>query len=126
LSPGAYLFVCDLWETIAARNELRLVGLALDLRRGVIDHGLSTLLLNVLRTASGADDSLSLADDVLVDGFRRLDEEADALRRSEREILRRRNTTLICQKLASLELHHANRLRQLQERVEKTTDDRIL
>jgi hypothetical protein len=124
--PGRYVFACDLWETIAARKGLRLVALAWDLDRGGIDASVSASLLKLIRRASDAGDSFAISEDGLVEGLRRLGEAADALRRSEREVLRGRNATVIAQQLASLELYHSNRLRQLQDRIEKTTEERIL
>ena len=56
------------------------------------------------------------------EAIQRLDQEVDGMRRAAQGDIRGRNVTLIAQKLAGLELHHANRLRQLDDRVQKTSD----
>ena len=88
---------------------LRLVRIAWDLDRGGIDPGPLGFAAQPVPHATDAGVRSPYPEGDLEEGLRRLDEEADALRRAEREVSGAGTPRSIAQKLASLEIHQANR-----------------
>lgn len=120
---GRYLFTCELWETVAVRKEVRLIGFALDLAKGALDRAVSQRLLPLLAHASKAGEWLDR--NALSEGFRTLDEAVHAEHQRELRELRDRNILLLNQRLASLETYHRQRMDRVRTDLSQATEPRI-
>jgi ATP-dependent helicase HepA len=125
-APGKYLFVCELWESVAVKPEIRLVGLAWDLDNFQIAPEVSSSLIRLLNYAEQLSDSVDLPADIIEQGLRQLDEAAHELRLNALHELRERNDVLVTRKLASLEAYYRNRLQRVQTELAGITDERII
>ena len=122
---GRYLFVCNLWETIAVIPELRLVNLVWNLDQGRPAPEVADRLLRLL-AQSGS--SLATAPNPagnLEPAFVALDEEAHRQRDAALQELRSRNEILITRKLASLDAYHRSRLKRIDVELAGNPDERI-
>ena len=122
---GRYLFVCDLWETIAAKQELRLVNLAWHLGENRQAPEVAAVLLRLLSQPKAFSSPTPLPSDTLEKAITELDEEAHRQRETALQELRSRNETLITRKLASLDAYHRSRLKRIELELASNTDERI-
>ena len=122
---GRYVFVCDLWETLAVKQEVRLVGAAWSLDGGSLAPEVSSSLVRLLSRASSPRMPVEVSKDVTSEALRHLDEELyEQLKAALRE-LRERNRRLAARQMASLETYYENRLRRVRAEAEQATDGRI-
>lgn len=124
VSPGRYIFVCELWETLAVKPEVRLVGFAWDLNEGRTCPRVSSSLVRLLAKAS-ASQTPPADRHAAEEAFANLDSEAYSELQGALSELRERNETLARQKLASLSAYYESRLRRVQAEMEGATDRRI-
>ncbi|MBA9004153.1 SNF2-related protein [Thermomonospora cellulosilytica] len=122
---GVYVFACEIWETIAARPDLRLVSLVVssDDRRPV--DPLSRNFLRLLTGAGTAGPGLALPEAAIAECLRALDAMSDARRRVEIQRLQASNDRLLDRRLASLDSFHENRHRRVKAELEVATEPRI-
>jgi superfamily II DNA or RNA helicase len=125
LPAGRYLFVCDLWETIAVKPGLRLVTLAWDVDTARVAPEVSSSLLRLLNRAQALPDATGLPAAIVEQGLSHLAEEAHRLYLEARAKLRDANQTLVARKLASLDAYYRNRLARVQAEQSAATDPRI-
>jgi ATP-dependent helicase HepA len=125
LPAGRYLFVCDLWEAIAVKPELRLVPLAWDVDNTRVVPDVSSSLLRLLSRAERLADATELPTAIVEQGLGYLGEEAHRLYVEARTKLRDANETLVVRKLASLNAHYRGRLARVQAEQSAATDTRI-
>jgi hypothetical protein len=123
---GRYLFVCELWEILAIRPELRLVGMVWDTAAGRIAPEISSSLLRFLGGATEPSSAFDVPAITISEGFERLREETHRERLAELVELRDRNGALIARKLAALDSHYRNRLERVQTERLQRTDERII
>ncbi|HVO23041.1 MAG TPA: SNF2-related protein [Candidatus Margulisiibacteriota bacterium] len=125
LPEGRYLFVCDLWEAIAAKPELRLVTLAWNMDTSRVASEVSLSLLRLFSLAEALPSSTAPTAEILELGLRQLEEEAHRLYLEARTRLCETNETLVVRKLASLDGYYRNRLQRVQAEQSATSDSRI-
>ena len=109
LRVGVYFFVLELWETVAARSEVRLKTFAWDVNRKELSTGVSSLLPRFER-ASDLKDLHRIQDIDFHRCVAAVDEYANRIRLDEVEQLKQRNDSLLDQRLASLESYHESRI----------------
>lgn len=121
---GRYLFVCDLWETVGVRSEVRVVTHAWDLdrNRAVGEVASSILKLSVVSEPSDMPESLSDSEAIL----QQLEEAAEGERRQALEELQGRNRQLIDRQLASLDSYVQTRTARIEMDLRRATDERIV
>mgnify|MGYP002381959509 CR=1 FL=1 len=125
LPAGNYLFVCDLWETLAFRPESRLVGFARNTATGEVVPNVSTALIRLLASAEQREASAPLVMTEIEHGFSDLDESAETTRSAELTQLRERESNLRERRLASLDAYYRNRLRRVESELASATEGRI-
>lgn len=125
IPSGRYLFVCDLWETIAAKPELRLVILVWHLGDNRQAPEVAAVLLRLLSQHKPFSSSTPLPSETLEKAITELDEEAHRQRETALQELRSRNETLIARKLASLDAYHRSRLKRIEMELASNPDERI-
>lgn len=125
LPAGRYLFGCELWRSVAANPEVRMVCLAYDLCRNALDEAVSDALLHLLHGASAAPSDTSPGED-LDAALVQLDEAFHARRVGELRELRERNGALVSRRVASLEAYYKSRLARVREALDSATDERII
>ncbi len=124
VEAGWYVFVCEQWETIAARPDVRLVCLAVDLQSGQLHDGLSRRLLGMLTTAEGLSSPVP-PHDRIQDRLAQLDELSDARRRATLSSLVETNEFVLARQLASLDSSHALRTNRVSGELAGATNERI-
>jgi hypothetical protein len=121
---GLYVFACEIWETIAARPDLKLVSLVASVNGHRYSDGLSknllTLLAGEVEGASPTQSETSVAACV-----RELDAVSDARRRAEIRLLESSNDRLVDRRLASLDGFYGNRRQRVGQDLEAATEPRI-
>ena len=125
VAPGRYLFVCNLWEVIAAKPELRLVNLAWNLERNCPATEIATTLLRLLSRANPPVTTKPSTADMLEKALVQLDEEVHRQRETALLELRSRNESIIARKLASLDAYHTSRLKRIEMEIASKPDERI-
>ncbi|MEH1800481.1 MAG: SNF2-related protein [Nostoc sp.] len=123
---GQYLFVCDLWETVAVRPEVRLVGKAWNLDNSCLAPEVSEALVRLLSHAVQPAEYVSLLPSLIDSSIQQLDETVHQHRLKELNELRERNNTLLNRKLASLDAYYQNRLQRLETELNQAKDERII
>jgi len=123
MPPGRYIFICDLWQTVAVNPEVRLMCLVYDLDQRKVSEPLSEGLLRLL---SAPLEALATTDgDGITEGLKALDEESHNRRLEELQSLREGNELLVAQRLASLDAYSKNRLQRVQDELAASTNERI-
>lgn len=122
---GRYLFACQLWETIAARPELRLVNQAWDLGGNRPAPEIAAALLRLLSQAESPLAPPPVPTERLDTALAELDEEVHRQREAALQELRSRNETLIARKLASLDAYHRSRVKRTEMELAGNPDERI-
>jgi hypothetical protein len=124
--PGTYIFVCEVWETIAARPDLRLVCLAVSARDGMYADVLSNEFLSLLAQPDirGGED-IGLAPTSTVQCLQELDAISDARRRDAVRRLEASNELLLNRRLASLDSFYESRQRRVRVELDAATHPRI-
>jgi superfamily II DNA or RNA helicase len=126
LPSGAYIFVCDLWETIAIAPGIQLVALAWDLRNKRPAPELSAQLLPLLSQAEPTAASTAAPPPGTEEGIAALDVQIHRERDAALAELRARNEQLVTRKLASLDAYQQNRLARIARELAAARDDRII
>lgn len=109
VSPGLYVVSCEIWETIAARPDLRLVCLAASLPEGVLAAELSRDFVSLLPTARDAKGTVHVPATAMRNAMDRLDRYSDERRRESLHNLEATNDVLLNRRLASLNSLHKSR-----------------
>ena len=123
--PGAYAFVCDLWETVAIKPEIRLVSLVQKLGEPQHDPALARQLTRLLlhaETSALPENLAAKAAPSLTALEAQLHDERDS---ALRELLAR-NEQLVTRKLASLDAYHQNRLARIDAELTSAREERII
>ena len=126
LPTGVYLFVCDLWETLTVKPELRLMSLAWDLKTGDLCPEVGTALLRLLGGGAAPEAALTLVPSQVRQALQHLDEAAQGLRVEALAQLRDRHAVLLATKLASLEAYHRSRQQRVQADLARATNARVI
>lgn len=122
---GRYVFACDLWETLAVKPEVRMVGFAWDVDGGRPAPEVSSSLVRLLVRPSKPEKLVEVDGAVAEEVLQQLDAEAyDRLREALHE-LRERNGRLAAQKMASLDAYYQNRLQRVTAEAAQATETRI-
>lgn len=124
LPPGWYVFVCDLWETIAIRPEIRFVSYAWNSATRMIAPDVSAALGRLLHQIEPCAPH-RLSAEILQTGLHALDEAAEAARLVELDLLRERNDNLVDRRLASLDASYRNRRQRVDMELARATEERI-
>ncbi|MEH2458809.1 DEAD/DEAH box helicase [Nostoc sp.] len=124
--PGQYLFVCDLWETVAVRPEVRLVGNACNLDELCFAPEVSTALVRLLSHAVQPAEYVNLAISLVDSGIQQLDETVHQYRLNELGKLRERNNTLLNRKLTSLDSYYQNRIQRVENELNQAKEENII
>ncbi len=121
---GIYVFVCDLWETVAVRPEVRLVPLAWSLSGQCSAPDVARRLLLLLNRTETAVTPVSGLPGVEL-AIAGLDECIHRERDIALATLTAHNARLVELKLASLDAYHRNRLARIQTELANAREDRI-
>lgn len=124
--PGQYLFVCDLWETVAVRPEVRLVGNACNLDNLCFAPEVSAALVRLLSHAIQPAEYVNFPTALLDTAIQNLDETVHQYRLDELDKLRYRNNTLLNRKLASLDAYYQNRIQRVGNELNQAKEERII
>ncbi|MDE2820190.1 MAG: SNF2-related protein [Chloroflexota bacterium] len=124
ISSGAYFFALELWETVAARSEVRLKSFAWDINSNKMSPALSSLL-PVFEWASDLQDLHRMQDIDFDRCLEAVDEYANSIRLEEIEQLKQRNNSLLDRQLASLRGYYDNRLARVETELNQSTNERI-
>ena len=125
LPAGRYLFVCDLWETIASRPELQLTSFVWHLESNRPAPEVARVLLSLLERSTAHAECPPLPAEMLDKALAGIDDQAHHARASLLTDLQSRNNVLITQKLASLDAYHLARLKRIDIEIAKNPDHRI-
>jgi len=123
--PGAYVFVCQLWETIAANPDIRLRIIAWDLNTGTSAPHVASLLLKLVREPQSTLPVAMPLKEHLDRALVGIEEEIHNQREAAFGELTARNDTLVTNRLAVLETYHVARLRRIEHDILVSTDPRI-
>jgi ATP-dependent helicase HepA len=126
LPTGRYLFVCELWETLAVKSDLRLITFVCNLEDGAGAPAIASALIQLLSRASQPAIHHRPQHEMTAQAFQQLDEEAHRLRMQELDELNETNGILIGRKLAGVEAYHRNRLARIGNEIAQATNERIL
>jgi ATP-dependent helicase HepA len=127
VAPGLYIFVFEVWETIAVRPDLRLVCLAVSADDSRFAPVLSGEFLKLLPGARALD--ARRVNDAGASIPRCLDELDSLSDRRRRDAMRGRaasNELLLGRRLASLDASHESRRRRVSEELLGATEPRII
>ncbi|MHC5821120.1 MAG: DEAD/DEAH box helicase [Nostoc sp.] len=124
--PGQYLFVCDLWETVAVRPEVRLVGNACNLDKLCFAPEVSDALVRLLSHAVQPAEYVNFPTSLVDSGIQQLDETVHQYRLKELSKLRERNNTLLNRKLASLDAYYQNRIQRVENELNQAKEEGII
>lgn len=124
--PGRYLFICDLWETLAVTTDLRLVSLAWDVDRNCLVSDESLNVLRLLGRAKAPDRLSNWLPPDVDSLFSALDAAAHRRRDAAVAALRVDNAQRVSLKLASLDASFANRSERLRAELAQGTNERIV
>ncbi|BBD70034.1 hypothetical protein NIES4072_64140 [Nostoc commune NIES-4072] len=123
---GRYFFVCDLWETVAVRPEVRLVGKAWNIDNSCLAPETSAALVRLLSHAVQPAEYVSFPPSLIDSSIQQLDETVHQYRLTELNELRERNNALFNRKLASLDAYYQNRLQRVETELNQAKDERII
>ena len=126
ISSGIYLFVCELWETVAVRPSLRMLTVGWDLDRERLEAGISSHFFKALTGAGEVTCSYAVDEQSLSLAIREIDEYLYGERQVQLHALRDRNQELLTRKLASLEASNRNRIQKLDEELQASTSAKIV
>jgi hypothetical protein len=127
VSPGLYVFACEVWETIAVRPDLRLVCLAVSAGAGAFAPALSKEFMTLLPAVRALDiERVNIADTSVAQGLAALDSLSDARRREAVRSLEASNGLLLDRKLASLETFHEHRRVRVSAELAAASEPRII
>ncbi len=125
--PGKYVFVCELWETIAARPQTRLRCFAIESETGSLDAGVGENLLDLLQSAGPIDrDSLPISEERIGECLHELLSVSESQRSDVISELRGSNDVLIDRRSASLQSYYSHRLDRVRADLEAATEPRIV
>lgn len=124
--PGTYLFICELWETIGVKPEIKLVSFAWDIKQERSAPDIADAIIRLLSKAVQAKTEMELSIEILNRILDRIDEESNSARLVALGELQKRNEILIARKLASLETYYQNRMRRVQLDIQNAQDERII
>jgi superfamily II DNA or RNA helicase len=124
IAPGDYLFICELWDYLGIRPEIRMVNLCWDLQQNRLSDHVSSKLIGLLGTAQDCARN-KISSDSVVEMFKWLDE---AFQTQREEMLKKhieRNDFLVNRKIAGLEVWFKTRLQRVNAELPSIHDDRI-
>ena len=122
---GRYVFVCDLWETIAAKPEVRLVHHVWSVDSKRIEHTLASRLTALIHLSGGPGEPLDIAREELSIAIEKLDDQAESARKTALAELKASNEILVGRRLASLEAHFQRRIERLAHELATIDHERI-
>jgi hypothetical protein len=124
IPPGKYLFICDLWETIAITPGIRMMSFAWNLEAQRDEPAVAGKLLTLVARAedhpAGPHERT-----VMGSAFESLEKLVQAAHRLALNELSGRNTQLVEHKLASLDAYHRNRIARIQSDLGQVQEERI-
>lgn len=126
LSLGTYLFVCELWESVAVRAETQLICQSWNLADRSPSPELASQLLSILEKEAFYQHTLAIETSQLEDAIQKLDEIVYKLYQSKLIELREKNNRLAELKVANLKAHYQKRLDKVTTELEKAKNERIV
>jgi ATP-dependent helicase HepA len=122
LPHGDFIFALELWETIAARPEMRTIAVAVDEATGQATPEVESQLLTLLAEAQAHEPGRPVeAGDTL-----ELDVRAERLRRQALDTAVAANAVIIGRQRSSLDAHHQLRAMRVTERLHDAQEPRIV
>ena len=125
LQAGLYLFVLELWETVAVRSEVQLKTFLWNVGRQKVSSEISSLL-PLLERACDLPNSQWIQEIDLQLCLEMVDEHAHMLRLNALEQLKPRNDNLLNRQLASLRGYYLNRIARVETELSQSTNEQIL
>jgi len=126
LPVGIYLFICELWESVGVRSEVRLITQVWDLDRDCLSHEVTSNLLLLIEEGSLVSDPCKFESHKLEKALHSLDEVIYTNYQEELLDLKTRNDSLVNTKLASLDTYYCRRLERVEKELSQSKDIRIL
>ena len=126
LLPGKYVFICDLWETIGIKPEVRLHCSAWHVDRQSVQLGVGDLILQRISDAVQRSESVPLSAGELKRIVNKLVEQSEEDRLSVLAKVKERNNLLLEKRRTSLDVYHNNRLRRVELELKNAQDERII
>ncbi len=124
LPAGRYLFLCELWDFLGVRSEVRMISLCWDIDRQVVAEEISQKLLPLLfKAGNGALEPVDQS--FVMDALQRLEEAIQKHRETVLRQHRERNLYLLDRRIAGLKTWYQGRLAQLAAELETMRDERI-
>lgn len=123
---GTYAFVCELWETIAIRPEIRLINFAWNANEQSLASDVSERLLGLLKLAQSSTAPADLPANTADEALAALDEEIHRQRDAALADMLADNEQLVARKLASLDAYQQNRLARIERELSNSSDERII
>ena len=123
---GLYLVSCEVWETIAARDDLRLVCLAASLANGDFSPDLARGFLGLLSTARDRQGGDHVSASAIHTAMERLDQYSDERRRESLRNLEVTNEVLLNRRLASLNSFYVSRRTRVAAELRDAKESRIV
>jgi ATP-dependent helicase HepA len=124
--PGQYLFVCDLWETVAVRPEVRLVGNAWNLDKLCVAPEVSAALVRLLSHAIQPVEYINFPNSLVDTAIQQLEETVHQYRLDELDKLRDKNKTLLNRKIVSLDAYYKNRIQRVENELNQAKEERLI
>jgi ATP-dependent helicase HepA len=122
---GRYIFICQLWEALGLKQELRLACFAWDVDRSCHSPETSSELVRLLVRSQAPREPAAIPADTVRDVMESLDEEAFRARLSALTDLHERNAALVARKLGSLDAYHTSRRERVEAELSRASDARI-
>ena len=123
--PSEYAFLCELWETIGLRTDVRLVSFAREVESGAPARDIPGSLLALIGVAEDAPAALPQDTELVHQLVRDLEQDAHEARKAAVTELRARNERLVELRLASSDAYFLRRREAVQAELAEATDPRI-
>jgi hypothetical protein len=125
-SPGLYLVSCEVWETIAARPDLRLTCLAVSIDDGASAPAIAREFVTQLPKARQRRGDEAIPEPLITKAAESLDRLSDERRRESLRALEATNEVLLNRRLASLNSFSEARRRRVAAELGEATEPRIV
>lgn len=125
IPPGMYLVSCEIWETIAARSDVRLECLAAALPGGAFAPKLSQAFVRLLTTARDLKTTLDISEITIRTAMKHLDRYSDERRRESLRNIESSNEVVLNRRLASLNSFYESRRNRVANELRDANEPRI-
>ena len=126
LSPGTYLFTCELWESVAVQSETQLICHAWSITDDCPSPDLASQFISILEKEAFSAHSSTLESARIDEAAQKLDKTTYELYQLKLTELRQKNNRLADLKILNLKAHYQKRLDKVTSELEKAGNNRIV